>query len=434
MNNRWGRTQVLGLAPDAASASAGQKLTTSSWTSEGATAHAVWGRCQGSGRTPYQTVVDLSTADPAYKCSCPSRKFPCKHVIALLLRWSSGAVPDADTPADFAVTWLDSRAAKADANQALPVRKPRDPEQAAKTAAARRARVDTGVAELLMWIDDQICAGLAGSDANPYARFDPMAARLVDAAAPGLAARVRRLPELVAGPQWPRELLTELGSIWALAKAHERLDTLDPSLADSVRRHVGYSVPKDAVLASPAVTDTWLIVGGFDTDEDRLQTRRTWLLGLGTRRYALILDFAPPGATLPGRPPVGTAVAATLHYYPGAVPQRALVAGDLVVAPDVEPDLPSTDVEQVRTALASAVAADPWLALIPVAVSGRLGTSGPTRAIVDAAGTAIPLLLDTDWPTLVAVSRGEPLVIFGELSRRGLVPLSTMIGGELWML
>ncbi len=41
------------------------------------------GLCQGSGRQPYQARVDL--AEPAFKCSCPSRKFPCKHGLALLL-------------------------------------------------------------------------------------------------------------------------------------------------------------------------------------------------------------------------------------------------------------------------------------------------------------------------------------------------------------
>ncbi|QTR06202.1 SWIM zinc finger family protein, partial [Saccharothrix algeriensis] len=38
----------------------------------------------GRGRTPYRVCVDL--ADRATKCSCPSRKFPCKHALALQLR------------------------------------------------------------------------------------------------------------------------------------------------------------------------------------------------------------------------------------------------------------------------------------------------------------------------------------------------------------
>lgn len=32
---------------------------------------AVWGLCQGSGKDPYQTQIDL--IGPAFRCSCPSR-------------------------------------------------------------------------------------------------------------------------------------------------------------------------------------------------------------------------------------------------------------------------------------------------------------------------------------------------------------------------
>ena len=77
--------QVLALAPDAASAKAGAALATArQWERVGADGdRAVWGECRGSGAQPYQTRVDLD--GPAYRCSCPSRKIPCKHVLGLLL-------------------------------------------------------------------------------------------------------------------------------------------------------------------------------------------------------------------------------------------------------------------------------------------------------------------------------------------------------------
>lgn len=421
---------MLTLAPDAASVTAGRKIASAGWSDEGATESAVWGLCKGSGKNPYQTIVDVT--GPAYKCSCPSRKFPCKHALGLLLRWSAGTVPDAERPAPFAATWLDARAAKATATTDT-AKKPRDPEQAAKTAAARRARVDTGVAELLMWADDQIASGLAGADVNPYARFDPMAARLVDAQASGLARRIRRLPEVITGAHWPADLLTELGSVWALARAHQRLDELEPALADSVRRHVGYSVPKDVVLATPGVEDTWVVLGTLDTEEDRLLTRRTWLYGRHSQRYALLLDFAPPGASLPGRPPVGVAVTATLHYYPGAVAQRAVPAGELT-AVDAVPAAPlGLSARAARNVLAQGVAADPWLALVPVAVDGRLGTAGQAHVVIDDAGDALPLRVG-DWASAVAISAGAPVVVFGELSSTGLKAMSMTVDGRVWPL
>ena len=35
----------------------------------------------------------------SYACSCPSRKSPCKHALALLLRWVDGLVPPGEPPA-----------------------------------------------------------------------------------------------------------------------------------------------------------------------------------------------------------------------------------------------------------------------------------------------------------------------------------------------
>ena len=80
----WTAEQILKLAPDASSAQAAQGLLSlKKWSGLGADERAAWGLCQGSGSKPYQAQIDL--AEPAFKCSCPSRKFPCKHGLALFL-------------------------------------------------------------------------------------------------------------------------------------------------------------------------------------------------------------------------------------------------------------------------------------------------------------------------------------------------------------
>ncbi|HPH90283.1 MAG TPA: hypothetical protein PLZ68_05665, partial [Ferruginibacter sp.] len=70
--------QILTLAPDEASKKSGKDLSSpAKWVSKGVNEFALWGEAQGSGSKPYQTQVDLTNI--AFKCSCPSRKFPCKH-------------------------------------------------------------------------------------------------------------------------------------------------------------------------------------------------------------------------------------------------------------------------------------------------------------------------------------------------------------------
>ena len=73
--------QILQLAPDDSSVKAGKGLATlSKWVLKECSGRAVWGHCQGSGKNPYQTVIDLN--DIAFKCSCPSLiEFCCFHPI-----------------------------------------------------------------------------------------------------------------------------------------------------------------------------------------------------------------------------------------------------------------------------------------------------------------------------------------------------------------
>jgi hypothetical protein len=107
MTARWTSGQVEGLAPDRSSIQAARTLATPRpWSVTGCDDGAVWGDCQGSGGRLYQVIVDL--VGPAYRCSCPSRKIPCKHALALLLLWAGGHIePSQGTAA--AEQWLDER-------------------------------------------------------------------------------------------------------------------------------------------------------------------------------------------------------------------------------------------------------------------------------------------------------------------------------------
>lgn len=74
--------------------------------------NAVWGECKGSGSKPYQVEADLS--GPVFKCTCPSRKFPCKHSLALLLLrvQQEAAFTQGEAP-DWVKEWLDAREKRA---------------------------------------------------------------------------------------------------------------------------------------------------------------------------------------------------------------------------------------------------------------------------------------------------------------------------------
>ncbi len=426
MGARWPDDAVAGLAPDASSLSAGRGLATpSTWTELGATSAAVWGLCAGSGKNPYQTAVDLD--GPAFRCSCPSRKFPCKHAIGLMLLWSAGVVPDAVEPADFAQTWLDTRAAKAAApprRAAAPGDAPADPAAAERRAEQRAARVAAGLEDLDRWLCDQVRVGLMSVDRS-YAHFDGMAARMVDAQAPGVATWLRQIPSSVVGDEsWPRTLLQQYAGLHVLARAHATLDALPDDLAATVRSHVGYTTAKEDVLATEPVTDRWCVLSVRDSTEDRLMVRRAALFGERSGRHALVLSFAVTGQVLDTSLLAGTSLEASLHFYPGTPALRALV-GERRSEPGGPGALLGTTVDEARSAYAEALAADPWLRSWPALLeSVAVGRGADGWVLYDGTGS-LQLSGGDPW-VLLAVSGGERVRVLAEQTARGTVPLSVV--------
>ncbi|WP_245668841.1 SWIM zinc finger family protein, partial [Nocardia xishanensis] len=318
MNAPWPEERVGELAPDGSSLAAARGLA-DRWRDTGCRDDAVWGRCRGSGPEPYATIIDLS--GPAYACSCPSRKSPCKHALSLLLVWSRGAVAPSPEVAEFAAEWLAARAARSATPATARTVNP-------ATAEQRRVRVTAGLEELDIWLGDQVRTGLAQADRS-YSAFESIAARMVDAQAPGVAGALRRLPLIMATrADWPEPVLREYARLHLLVVAHRRLEDLPPALRASVRTHIGYPNPAESVRAEPVVRDQWMTLGVRSTEDDRLYTRRTWLYGRRTHRWALLVDHAFGAPAFPATAPVlGSMTEADLHYYPGAAPLRALWGG-----------------------------------------------------------------------------------------------------------
>ena len=424
--------QVLALAPDPASAKAGQGLASPrKWVSVGTDGTLLWGECQGSGSTPYQTRVELTTI--AYKCSCPSRKFPCKHVLGLLLLRAGGAAASG-TPPDWASAWLAERASKAEKSAAAATQSPKpsaDPAAnaaaAAKRAKAREDRVAAGIAECELWLRDVVRLGLAHAQTQPSRYWYDRAARLVDAQCPGVARRVRGLAWIVAsGAGWEGRLLAALGEIALLCAAYERLAELPPPLRADVRRHVGWNQTQDEIVARAfdVVDDTWTVTGVRTEEDERLTLRRTWLRGERTGRDALIVQFAPAGAPIADPFVAGILVDAKVVYLESASPLRAVVAerggfsgGEAVPR--------ASGFDDALAGYARALAGDPWLERFPFVLRDVTPLrSGDTWFARDADGRALPLARNLRDPfALYALAGGRPLTLAAEWDGRALLPL-----------
>ena len=429
---------MLVLAPDAASRRAAAGLASpSSWSGVGAADDLVWGRCAGSGKYPYQVVVDV--VGPTYQCSCPSRKFPCKHVLALLLAWAGGIVPERDGPSDYAQAFEAGRAAAATRRTAAAQRPAAgaaangQPGAGAARRAGRRARrVSAGLAELQTWLRDQVRTGLSGTAAGGYRHAEAMAARMVDAQAGGLATALRRLSAIPAsGDGWPGRLLDEYAQLHLLARAHDRLGALPPGLGAVVRSRIGYTTSREDVLASPAVTDRWQVLAARDVPDGPVPARRIWLRGRHTGRFARLLSFAA-GGNFGANPDAvltpGSELHADVHYYPGQPPARA-VTGARHGAPAAGPRPDGArDAAALLGDWAAALAQDPWLTEWPALLVGTPAAAGGHWHLVDSSGAALPLTgQESLWP-LLAISGGHPVTVAGEWGPAGLTALTAWHG------
>ncbi|MEU2242711.1 SWIM zinc finger family protein [Streptomyces sp. NPDC018338] len=431
MGVRWTADQVLALAPDEASRRAGSRLGTAGvWSGTGCGDGAVWGVCAGSGGRSYETVVDLT--GPAYTCACPSRKFPCKHALGLLLLHAADETAVAEgAPPEWAGPWLAKRRERAEA-PSRPAGKgasgaTADPEAARRRAERRAARITAGAQELEQRLADLMRGGLATAEQAGYGLWEETAARMVDAQAPGLAGRVRELGAIPgSGPGWPVRLLEECALTHLLDRAWLAADRLPADFAATVRTRVGLTAPADGA----PVRDHWLVLAQYDTADARLTTRRVWMYGTSTGRTALLLSFGAAGRAPGLALPVGALLDGELTPHSGAGRLRAepgehFVPVDTPVSPP-----PGGPVGEALGAYGRALSDDPWLDSWPVTLRQVV----PARAeygwqLADADGReALPLTPAAQnrpglW-RLVALSGGAPLTVFGECGHRGFTPLA----------
>ena len=430
---RWSADQVLALAPDAASRKAGSKLGAAGpWSGAGSSDEGtVWGLCKGSGSKPYQTVVDIAdAAGPAYKCSCPSRKFPCKHALGLLLLWAGedGAVPAGQAP-DWAQQWIEGRRKRTEEKRAATASPAAsaDPEGARRRAERRAERVTAGATELEQRLTDLLRGGLAGAEQTGYGLWEETAARMVDAQAPGLAARVRELGVIPSsGPGWPVRLLEECALLHLLDQAWLRRERLPDGLAATVRSRIGLPGTADG----PPQRDRWLVLAQYDTSDVRLTTRRIWLHGTNSDRTVLLLSYGAAGRAPELALPVGLTLDAEVSAYPGAGQLRASLGEQFAPSAPAATRPRGTTTSQAAARYGTALRDDPWLDSVPVTLDRVVpAPDGDAWQLVDAdEDFALPITPAARsrpglW-RLVALSGGAPVKVFGECGHRGFTPLT----------
>ncbi|WP_431261556.1 SWIM zinc finger family protein [Roseateles chitinivorans] len=333
-----------------------------------------------------------------------------------------------------------------------------DPDNAIKRESQRWRRIEDAAAELQRWLGDQIGRGLGALDDAAIRGWRTMAARMVDAQAPGLGQRIAAAADgWRVGTDWPERTLARLGLLQLACEGLARRETLPAPVQADLRTVCGWPLDQAEVLATgERVTDRWAVLGVIvEEREGRLNERRVWLHGARSGRRAWLLDHTHGGRGFEGLWLPGIAADLTLAFYPGNAPLRALAVdaaplltpesesesgsgpgseprsvsepeGASGIAPVVGSDAWSDEWQRV----AERVAAHPFALLHPVVLANATPVASEAGPHLTADGRAVPLRVgDADWWSLMAVAGGHPLAVMGEWDGRALRPLTAWRSG-----
>lgn len=444
----------LTASVDAGSYKDGIKQSSGAWTELGTDGKTAWGAIKGSAREPYFVCIDLNDPKLPSKCTCPSRKFPCKHAVGLALKAIAdlGGFPTAEPP-ESVKTWSanrEKRAKKSDDAPATPEKAAAKAKSQKKTADARASKVAAGMADLQLRLRDIVRQGLTDDRWYRYATWDEMARRMVDAQAGGVASRLRSLGSLTAVRTKLQTdaspFLDELARLYLLAECYNRIDSYPDDVQADIRAMIGFTLKQDEVAASgERVRDIWLVLGQeFDTLPNGV-LRTVWLRGLETERWACLIDFQPQfggrsAARFDSVHVAGELIGAEMVFYPGAFPQRALIAERIpfdmakvnpakLVACFEHPHLKSA-----LDAYANALAKNPFLERYPFSFSHVTPVHGEKGELllIDGDQAFIPLASGKVREMIfMAASGGDTISIFGTWNGYGLRLITLFADGVM---
>jgi hypothetical protein len=399
---------VLALAPDKQVATSAARLAApGNWSELGHDDHALWGLCRGSGKKPYQVCVDLG--DRANKCSCPSRKFPCKHAVAIQVLHARGSSAPS-TPPEWVSEWQhrrDVRKAPRELDDS-PEAVERRAAQRAKTSEARELAVQGGVVGLREWLADIARRGIAELAGRDRAWWESIIRRMVDAQAPGLAGALEDLAAVVfsGGANWAERAADRIGGLHLLATL---APNPPPELADVVRMRLGFTVSEQEVRAKPGWIDSWVVLLRKDEDNGQVHTTRQWVWGRARREWVIVLRHAagsvPPGPALPNGEFTGE-----LHPYPGGAPRRVSV-GEREPSTRPRPIEASGTWTEALAGLEPLLRRDPWQRMHPLTCGQIRLTEG--MLAVDTDGRALPVVDDLAADRALAIHGGQPFDAIG---------------------
>ena len=159
----------------------------------------IFGECSGSGKSNYACSCDFVVkSKPVYRCTCPSRQFPCKHCLGLMYAYVDGkSFSKAKVPEDVASKRekVEKRAEKKKTDSAKP-------KKVNKTALKKKITAQLAGLDLLEKLThDLVRTGMGNTNAKTASQIEEQAKQLGNAYLPGAQAALRRYTKLFLGDE-----------------------------------------------------------------------------------------------------------------------------------------------------------------------------------------------------------------------------------------
>ena len=165
----------------------------------------IYGDCKGSGKEPYHTSIDVSGDSVISRCSCPSRQFPCKHALALMLDFASGRTFESgDVPENIArkrekIEKREEKAKQTASADAAPkseeeLQKEAQKKKASADSAAKKkiARQMEGLSLVSDFTNEMLSAGLGTVNSGSVSKYKDLTKQLGDYYLNGLQLLLQR--------------------------------------------------------------------------------------------------------------------------------------------------------------------------------------------------------------------------------------------------
>ena len=320
--------QVNQIAPDSPSIKAANKVFNKTNWDVKKSEQAVWASIKGSGKKPYLAQIDI--VDLAFKCSCPSRKFPCKHGLAIGYYIASNgldSINKAEEPV-WVTEWITKRRNKKTTSKSAKPKKIASPEQKKKKSTQKWEKAVKSIEFLEFWLNDAVKLGIIELSTKNHSYWENLKRRMVDAQLPGINTFFNILQSLDNQDGWEETVLDILSQMHLLVTSIKNHKNLSPDVKQELELLLGWNINKNELLEDKnthIVDDVWLVLNIEQSVTDNLESRKIYLYGVQTNQWAYILEFAFGNSFFKDSYILGGKFQAKLAIYPGVLKNRAIL-------------------------------------------------------------------------------------------------------------